>query len=63
MALLASKVSSLSIPRLGFGSGTAWFSRGLVEANSPSRPARPEYVESYVQAIKVGYRHIDAAEM
>ncbi|KAL5121480.1 hypothetical protein ACEQ8H_000552 [Pleosporales sp. CAS-2024a] len=46
-----------SIPMLGYGTGTAWFKKG---EESKTDPAVCDGVKT---AIKLGYRHLDGAEM
>ena len=50
--------SKTSIPRIGYGTGTKWFS-GYGSINSIDK----DLVDSIHTALSVGYRHIDAAEM
>ncbi|CAF2060535.1 unnamed protein product [Rotaria magnacalcarata] len=49
--------SKTIIPRLGYGTGTKWFSR------DKSKPIDTNLLQSIHEALSVGYRHIDAAEM
>ncbi|CAF4955734.1 unnamed protein product, partial [Rotaria socialis] len=44
-------------PRIGYGTGTKWFSR------DNSKPIDTNFLQSIREALSVGYRHIDAAEM
>jgi diketogulonate reductase-like aldo/keto reductase len=49
--------SKTVIPRIGYGTGTKWFSR------DNSNPIDKNLVESIHDALSIGYRHLDAAEM
>ena len=46
-----------AIPMLGFGTGTAWFKR------DPNAPLNEELVISIKTAIKLGFYHLDSAEV
>jgi diketogulonate reductase-like aldo/keto reductase len=45
-----------SIPLIGYGTGTAWY-------KGPNDPFSQELVESIKTAIKLGYHHLDGAEV
>jgi diketogulonate reductase-like aldo/keto reductase len=49
--------SKTVIPRIGYGTGTKWFS------GDNSEPIDKDLVQSIHEALSVGYRHLDAAEM
>ena len=49
--------SKTLIPRIGYGTGTKWFS------GDNSKPIDKNLVQSIHDALSMGYRHIDAAEM
>ena len=47
---------SASIPAIGFGTGTAWY-------KGPTSPINEALVSAVVSALRVGYRHLDCAEV
>ena len=49
--------SHSTIPRIGYGTGTKWYS------GDNSKPIDKELVKSIQDALVLGYRHLDAAEM
>lgn len=49
--------SGVSIPAIAYGSGTAWYKR------SSSDPLNRTLVDATKEAIKVGYRFLDTAEI
>ncbi|CAF0872436.1 unnamed protein product [Rotaria sp. Silwood1] len=49
--------SKTVIPRIGYGTGTKWFS------GNNSKPIDKDLVQSIHDAFSIGYRHLDAAEM
>jgi diketogulonate reductase-like aldo/keto reductase len=49
--------SNTTIPIIGYGTGTKWFS------GDNSKPIDKNLVQSIHQALELGYRHLDAAEM
>ena len=49
--------SKTVIPRLGYGTGTKWFT------GDNSTPVDQSLVKSIHEALALGYRHLDAAEM
>jgi diketogulonate reductase-like aldo/keto reductase len=49
--------SKTVIPRIGYGTGTKWYS------GDNSKPIDKDLVQSIHEALSVGYRHLDAAEM
>ncbi|CAF2379869.1 unnamed protein product [Rotaria sp. Silwood2] len=49
--------SKTVIPRIGYGTGTKWYS------GNNSKPIDKNLVQSIHDALSVGYRHLDAAEM
>ncbi|CAF1461758.1 unnamed protein product [Adineta ricciae] len=49
--------SKTTIPLIGYGTGTKWFS------GDNSKPIDKDLVKSVHDALSVGYRHLDAAEM
>jgi diketogulonate reductase-like aldo/keto reductase len=49
--------SKTVIPRIGYGSGTKWFSR------DDTKPIDKDLVKSIHDAFSIGYRHLDTAEM
>ena len=53
---LTLKSSKITIPRIGYGTGTAWFARedSKIDKN---------LVESIHVALSAGYRHLDTAEV
>jgi diketogulonate reductase-like aldo/keto reductase len=51
------KSSNTAIPVIGYGTGTKWFS------GDNSKPIDKNLVQSIHEALSLGYRHLDAAEM
>lgn len=49
--------SNTTIPRIGYGTGTKWYS------GDNSKPVDKDLVRSIQDALALGYRHLDAAEM
>ena len=49
-----------SIPRLGFGAGTAWY-KGYTH-NTDNTPLDEELITQTINALEVGYDHLDLAE-
>ena len=49
--------SKTTIPIIGYGTGTKWYS------GDNSKPIDKDLVKSVHDALSVGYRHLDAAEM
>jgi diketogulonate reductase-like aldo/keto reductase len=49
--------TSAKIPALGYGVGTAWYH------TAPDGPLDRRLVDALVTAQKLGYRHLDGAEM
>jgi diketogulonate reductase-like aldo/keto reductase len=49
--------SKTTIPRIGYGTGTKWYS------GDNSKPIDKALVVSIHDALSIGYRHLDAAEM
>jgi len=54
--VLIDKERNLSIPVLGYGTGTAWYNK------EKDAPINRDLVESIKTAISLGYTHLDAAE-
>jgi len=57
MSQIVTLSSKTAIPRIGYGVGTKWFSR------DNSMPIDKNLVKSIHEALSIGYRHLDAAEM
>eukprot|EP00798_Chlamydomonas_sp_ICE-L_P007795 gene7795-989_t len=55
-------LGSARMPRLAYGTGTFWFARDKV-APGTERPINTELVLSAEKAIKLGFSHLDSAEM
>ena len=51
------KSSNTAIPVIGYGLGTKWYS------GDNSKPVDKDLVKSIHDALSLGYRHLDAAEM
>jgi diketogulonate reductase-like aldo/keto reductase len=51
------RASNTTIPSIGYGTGTKWYS------GDNSKPIDKDLVKSIHDALAMGYRHIDAAEM
>jgi diketogulonate reductase-like aldo/keto reductase len=49
--------SKTVIPRIGYGAGTKWYS------GDNSKPINKNLVESVHEALSLGYRHLDTAEV
>lgn len=49
--------SNTAIPVIGYGAGTKWYS------GDNSKPVDQEFVKAVHEALNIGYRHLDAAEM
>lgn len=51
------QASKTVIPRIGYGAGTKWYK------GNNSAPVDQDLVKSIHEALALGYRHLDAAEM
>jgi diketogulonate reductase-like aldo/keto reductase len=57
MSQMVTLSSATSIPRVGYGTGTKWYT------GDNASPINQELVRSIHEALAAGYRHLDAAEM
>ncbi|KAK9759798.1 hypothetical protein K7432_016833 [Basidiobolus ranarum] len=55
--LTTSLTADITAPTVAFGTGTAWYT------GTNDGPINRKLVESIKEALKIGYRHIDTAEM
>ncbi|KAJ3074786.1 hypothetical protein HDU98_010278 [Podochytrium sp. JEL0797] len=51
------------IPKLAYGTGTKWFRRTDATTTEPKDAINQELVDSIITALRVGFTHIDTAEV